>query len=85
VRGLVESHLVAGRMPHALTSHMLAEATANSPQVFYSLRCAMPVVRQVLASVSSDNPAISRPAREARENLKTRPPWVDDDTVQAVF
>ncbi|KAG9005891.1 translational activator of GCN4 [Tulasnella sp. JGI-2019a] len=85
VKGLVESHLVAGRRPQALSSHMLAEATANSPQVFYTLRCVLPMVRQVLACVSSDSPSISRPAREARETLKTQPPWVDDEAVQAVF
>ncbi|KAG8875312.1 translational activator of GCN4 [Tulasnella sp. 331] len=85
VKALVESRLVAGRRPHALSSHMLAEATAHSPQVFYTLHCVLPMVRQVLACVSSDTPSISRPAREARETLKTQPPWVDDEAVQAVF
>ncbi|KAG8904625.1 translational activator of GCN4 [Tulasnella sp. 403] len=85
VRDVVFTHLLAGSPPNALTSRILAEATVNSPQLFYKLRCVQPMVKMIVASVGAEESAISRPAREARETVKTQPPWVDDYAAQAVF
>lgn len=65
--------------------HCRADATANTPKLFYDLRCVLPMTRQVVACVGSDESSISRPAREARETIRTQPPFVDDASVQALF
>ncbi|KAG8988091.1 translational activator of GCN4, partial [Tulasnella sp. 427] len=85
VRELVGNHLVFGKPLHPLTARILAEATANVPKLFYDLRCVLPMTRQVVACVGSDESSISRPAREARETIRTQPPFVDDASVQGIF
>lgn len=72
---MYRSHLLAGTPPSALSSHciltVLDAADYTIPAVFSNV---MPSIRQkIQENIGNEKPAVSRPAREAKELLKTLP------------
>ena len=55
------------------------------PALYYALNCVAPMIKKVQASISADQPSISRPAREVKELMRSEPPWVDDEAVQGLL
>ena len=67
-----------------LTSHIIRTCIADAPSLFYTLSCVIPIIKKVNASLG-EAPAISRPAREAKELLKTILPYMDDADIQSLL
>lgn len=84
LRPIVDAHLLAGTPPSALSSNILKTTVEEAPTFFYTLSCVPSVVKKVNASIG-ENPSISRPAREAKELLKTVLPYMDDNDVQSLL
>ena len=57
------------------------EEASDEPNLFQKLSLLRQVAQKVLASAASDRPAVSRPAREARDILKT----LSDDALKGLF
>ncbi|KAG8806958.1 hypothetical protein FRC17_004711, partial [Serendipita sp. 399] len=57
----------------------------DAPKLFYAMDCVPSVLRKIVESIGEAVPAISRPAREAKELIRTTPPFCDDDSVLAIF
>ncbi|KZT41926.1 ARM repeat-containing protein [Sistotremastrum suecicum HHB10207 ss-3] len=85
LRPLVEGHLLAGTPLSPQSSHVLAKTIENSPDLFYTLDVVPSIVKKVTASIGSEKPSISRPAREAKELLRATYPYSDDEGVQSAF
>jgi hypothetical protein len=69
--------------PTQLSSLALREMIDVAPSVLYELDKDATVER-ILKSIGSggpSNPAIARPARDAKELLRERDPWRDDESV----
>jgi len=79
LRPIVETY-VTGSGPSILTSHVIRTTIEESPALFYELNCVPAIIQQINTSIG-ENPSISRPAREAKELLKTTQPYADDDTI----
>jgi hypothetical protein len=55
----------------------------TAPAILYEIDATETVTRVLKNAASSSPPSIARPAREARELLKGRSPWREDDDVQS--
>ncbi|KZO93854.1 ARM repeat-containing protein [Calocera viscosa TUFC12733] len=84
-RSLAEEQLTQQTPPSALASLSIVSFLETVPDAFYTYNIVLGVVRNVQVSINLDTPAISRPAREARELLKSTAPYADDDDVQGSF
>jgi len=84
-QSLAETQLTPQTPPSALASLSIVSFLQTAPNAFYTYNIVPSVVRKVTVSINFDVPAISRPAREARDLLKVTPPYADDDTVQNAF
>jgi len=82
IRPIVDTFLGAQTPPTALVSVCILSVLEGAPDAFATLGVSEDIVRKVQASVSSDSAAIARPAREARELLRTLPAYGD---VQALL
>ncbi|CAL1711997.1 unnamed protein product [Somion occarium] len=78
LRPIVEAHLVAGTPQSALASHCIAAVLSPSEDgqnkdttLFHDLSVLPSVSRKIQESVANEKPSISRPAREARDLLKS--------------
>ncbi|KAI0688462.1 ARM repeat-containing protein [Cytidiella melzeri] len=79
LRPIVQNSLLGGTPASALSSHCILAAlspreeddTDTAPNLFVQLGVVQSIAQKISESVSSDRPAISRPAREARELMKT--------------
>ena len=88
---ICRTYLVGGTPPSVLCSHCLRavfcpdddiEAGEDASQnVFQSLGVLRRVAQKVLESAVNEKPSIARPAREARDALKT----LEDETLQGLF
>jgi len=67
-----------------LVSIVIRTILEETPSTFHELGIVEDVVRKVLASVSVDSSAISRPAREAREIMRSDSVWKKDEAIQAI-
>lgn len=74
--------LAAPTPPTALVSSMIHAIIEDSPNTFYDLDVVVDIVKKVQASVSSGSSGISRPAREARDLMKSLDRWEHDQEVQ---
>ncbi|EJT96915.1 ARM repeat-containing protein [Dacryopinax primogenitus] len=84
-RSLAEAQLTPQTPPSAMASLSIVSFLETVPDAFYTYNIVPGVVRKVIVSINMDTPAISRPAREARELLKNTAPYVDDETVHTAF
>jgi len=82
------AHLVSGTSLSPLSSQTIlavlsqhGDSPIEKPNLFQELSLLRSVAQKVQESVASDKPIIARPAREAREILKT----LDDDSLQGLF
>jgi len=81
------SYLVAGTPPSVLSSQiMLAVVEVDDdedegPNLFQKLGLMRKVAKKALESAASDKPFIARPAREARDCIKS----LQDDTLAGLF
>lgn len=82
------AHLVAGTPISPLSSQAILailssseDADSDEPNVFQELGLLRSVALKVQESVASDKPVIGRPAREARDIIKS----LEDDDVQGIF
>lgn len=83
LRPLVDAQILRAG-PSVLTSHIIRTCIADAPRLFYTLSCVSSIVKKVNASLG-ENPAISRPAREAKELLRTILPYMEDDVIQSLL
>ena len=70
---LCRTYLISGTAPSALGSQcILAILSGDQPEpnVFQQLGVIKSIAQKVQASVGSDRPAVSRPAREAKDLLR---------------
>ncbi|KIJ51382.1 hypothetical protein M422DRAFT_43931 [Sphaerobolus stellatus SS14] len=79
LRPIVDTYVI-GSGPSMLTSHVIRATIEESPELFYTLSCVPAIVQKINVSIS-ENPSISRPARESKELMKTTSPYADDDTI----
>ncbi|KAG8843400.1 translational activator of GCN4 [Serendipita sp. 405] len=85
LQGVVRSHILQGTPPSVLSSLIILHAVEDAPKLFYTMNCVPSVLRKIVESIGESVPAISRPAREAKELIRTTPPFCDDDSVLAIF
>ena len=84
VEPLILAHLVGERPSTQLSSMAIREIIDQAPNAFYDLDLAQVVLTKVFANASSTSPpSIARPAREAKEFMKEREPWMSDEAVIA--
>ena len=82
-------HLVSGTPLSALSSQTILAVLSQyedsdhsaSQNLFQKLSLLRGVAQKVQESIASDKPIIGRPAREARDILKT----IDDESLQGLF
>ncbi|GAA5922766.1 Gcn1p [Sporobolomyces koalae] len=67
--------------PTQISTITVRELLDTAPQVLYDLDKDATVDLLLKLSATGGNPALARPAREAKELLKEREPWCDDDSV----
>lgn len=67
-----------------LSSLSLASLLEHAPSITYDFGFG-PKIAKIVAEFVFAGPAIARPAREARELMKTCNPWASDDAVMAAF
>lgn len=69
-------------------SQTILSVLNEEPELFYSAELSAgmsaSVARKVMSSVGDERPGVSRPAREAREAMRSIEPWAGDDAVRAV-
>jgi hypothetical protein len=85
------AHLVSGTPLSAMSSHVILavlsqqedsrRSSMQRPNLFQQLTLLRSIAQKVKESVSSDKPIIARPAREARDVLKT----MEDESLQGLF
>lgn len=81
---LITSFLVGDLPPTQLSSLAIREIVDLAPQAFYDLDLSESVVRRIILNSSgSSPPSIARPAREAKELLKEREPFSEDEGIQS--
>ncbi|KAJ1305968.1 hypothetical protein OPQ81_010683 [Rhizoctonia solani] len=85
VKPIIDAHILANTPTSALASQLLLAVVQDSPQTLITFKCAPSAVKKVVQSIGTDQPNVSRPAREAKEVLKNSPVWKDDAAVQAAF
>lgn len=68
-----------------LGSQIILRTIEDAPKLFYTLDCVATVLKKIHQSIGDPNPGISRPAREAKDLVRTVPPFADDDAVHQVF
>ncbi|CAE6445982.1 unnamed protein product, partial [Rhizoctonia solani] len=85
VKPIIDAHILANTPTSALSSQLLLALVQDSPQTLITFKCAPSAVKKVVQSIGTDQPSVSRPAREARDVLKNSSVWKDDVTVQAAF
>ena len=64
-----------------LSQYEDSDHSASQTNLFQKLSLLRSVAQKVQESVASDKPIIGRPAREARDILKT----IDDESLQGLF
>ena len=74
--------LTADLPPTQLSSVTLRELIDTAPTVLYEHDAQKTVARVVANAGAGMAPSIARPAREAKDLLKERAPWCDDEEVQ---
>jgi len=67
-----------------MVSIVIRTIMEEAPSTFHELEIVEDVVRKVLASVGTDSSAISRPAREARDIMRSDAGWKKDEAIQAL-
>ncbi|CAE6499296.1 unnamed protein product [Rhizoctonia solani] len=85
VKPIIDAHILANTPTSPLASQLLLALVQDSPQTLITFKCAPSAVKKVVQSIGTDQPSVARPAREARDVLKTLPVWKDDAAVQAAF
>ena len=85
IRSICDDFLAAPTPPTAIVSIVILTIMEDAPEAFLELDIVEDVLKKVQASVGSDSSAIARPAREAREIMKSNSKWQEDKTVQAIL
>lgn len=85
---LRRSHLVAGTPTSVAVSQTILTVLNDEPELFHDPEfpdgTPASVARKVMSSIGDERPGVSRPAREARETMRSVHPWASDDAVRAV-
>lgn len=85
IRPIVDTFLGAPTPPIAISSVTILAVMEQVPEAFLDLQAGEEVASKVVASVASDSSAIARPAREAREIMKTNGRWKGESDIQAIL
>jgi len=80
---IVQTHLIEAG-PSMLTSHIIKSCVEDAPELFYTLSCVPAILKKIQLCIA-ENPSISRPAREAKELMKTTHPYANDDNIQSLL
>ncbi|CAO1631779.1 unnamed protein product [Parajaminaea phylloscopi] len=81
---LVRRRVLPADTDATLASLSLASLVEHAPEIAYDFGVATKMA-QIVSEFIYAGPAIARPAREARELMKTRNPWASDEAVVAFF
>lgn len=81
----VSTFLTSPMPPTQVTSLTLLALMEESPDALYDLDVVDEIIDKVKASIASDNAAIGRPARGARDLIKEADKWRDDSRVNTAF
>lgn len=68
-----------------IVSIVILAIMESAPSTFHTLGTVEEVIKKVQASVGVDSSAIARPAREAREIMRSDSQWKADETAQALL
>lgn len=85
IRPVVDTFLGAPTPPTPMVSTCILIVLEGAPDAFYELDAVEDIVKKVQASVGSDVGIIARPAREARELMRSIPRYAGDAGVQALL
>jgi hypothetical protein len=77
--------LAAPTPPVALVSVIILAILEEAPETFYELDVVEDVVKKVMASIAIDSSSVARPAREAREFMRTLERYKGDREVQTLL
>jgi hypothetical protein len=77
--------LAAPTPPTPVVSTVILAVLEGAPDALLDLDVAEDVAVKVKASIGVDQSATARPAREAKELMRTLPRWEDDGKVQAAL
>ncbi|EIW69657.1 hypothetical protein TREMEDRAFT_73934 [Tremella mesenterica DSM 1558] len=85
IRSIVDTFLAAPTPPTALVSISILSVLETCPEAFYELEVVGDIARKVSASVAVEGSAIARPAREARELMRSLTRYKEDGQVQGLI
>jgi hypothetical protein len=71
--------------PTALVSITILTLLEEAPANFHALQITEEIIDKIKASVTADQSAVSRPAKEARDLIKEAEKWRDDPKISAAF
>ncbi|CAA7260345.1 unnamed protein product [Cyclocybe aegerita] len=89
LRPLVESYLITGTPPSVISSQVILAVVSEDedddetegPNLFQKLKVLRQITQKILESAANDKPFIARPAREARDIIKS----IGDDSLLGLF
>lgn len=85
IRSVVDSFLAALTPPTPLVSIVILAVLEESPDAFYDLDVVEDIVKKVVASMATGQAAIARPAREARDLMRSVKRYEQDKEVQTAL
>lgn len=85
IRSIVDDFLGAPTPPTMLVSLVILAILEAAPSTFHTLGTVEEVVKKVQASVGIDSSGVARPAREAREIMRSDEGWKADESAQALM
>ena len=84
IRGITTDFLGAPVPPTPITSIVILTVMEQAPKTFIELEAVEDVIKKVQASVGSDS-SIARPAREAREIMRSNEAWSEHPDAKAML
>ena len=82
---LISDFLAAQTPPTPLVSIVILAILEEASDAFYELGVVEDIIKKVLASIAVDQSATARPAREARELMRSIKRYEQDKEVQAAL
>ena len=82
---MISTFLAAPTPPTPLVSIIILAVLEEAPDAFYDLEVVEDIIKKIVASVAVDQSGTSRPAREARDLMRSIKRFVQDKEVQAAL
>lgn len=85
IRPISDTFLAAPTPPTALVSVIILAVLEEAPDTFYELDVVEDILKKVVASIGVDQSGVARPARDAREQMRSLDRWKEDAVVQSAL